>query len=273
MSHIDHMNDFILTYETVLRLSVFLLGLALFMSLETLFPRKLRTLPRMKRWASNLLFVGINTLVLRLLFPIAAVGAALWTQDAGWGLLNILNWPFFLEVILSIFVLDFFIYIQHIATHKIPVLWAFHKVHHIDCDVDVTTGLRFHPVEILFSMAYKIVCTVILGPAALAVILFEIILNSSAMFNHSNLYLPARIDQFLRIFIVTPDMHRVHHSVRPQETNSNYGFSLSLWDRMFQTYCAEPTDGHHVMKIGLKQHQTDKHMDLIWSLALPFKSY
>ena len=177
------------------------------------------------------------------------------------------------ELILAVIILDGVIYLQHVLSHRIPVLWAFHKVHHTDRDLDVTSALRFHPIEILFSMAYKIIWVIALGPSVAAVIIFEVLLNGSAMFNHANLRLPLWLDKALRSVIVTPDMHRVHHSVIESETNSNYGFCLSLWDRLFRTYTPQPREGHDGMSLGLNEHQDKGPNSLSWSLALPFARF
>jgi len=266
------MTEFILANETSLRLTVFIGILCTMMAAETLFPRKTRALPRAHRWSSNLLLIAIDSLFVKLIFPIVAVGVAALAIKNGWGLFNIIHLPIWLEVTLSVIILDMMIYWQHVAFHHVPFLWALHKVHHVDRDIDVTTGSRFHPIEIALSLLYKMVIVIILAPAVIAVIIFEIILNGCAMFNHSNVRLPLGFDRILRRFIVTPDMHRVHHSTIVSETNSNYGFSLSLWDRIFGSYTAQPAQGHDDMVIGLKEYQHSGTASLIWSLLLPFKS-
>lgn len=266
------MSDLILNHESALRMGVFLSILCVMMAAETLFPRKERTLPRRHRWTSNLLLIAIDSIFLRLIFPIVAVGVAVIAETKGWGLFNMIDLPVWLEIILAIIILDVMIYWQHVASHHIPFLWALHKVHHADRDIDVTTGSRFHPLEIALSMGYKMILVVILGPAVLAVIIFEIILNGCAMFNHSNVKLPVGFDRVLRRFIVTPDMHRVHHSSITAETNSNYGFSLSIWDRIFGSYTAQPAKGHEGMEIGLSDYQSSAPSSLTWSLILPFKA-
>ena len=230
------MSDFVLNHEASLRMGIFISILLLMMGAEALFPRKNRALGRTHRWVSNLLIVIIDSIFVRLLFPIVAVGVAALSVKNGWGLLNMMPLPDWLEILLALILLDMAIYWQHVAFHRIPFFWSFHKVHHVDRDIDVTTGLRFHPIEIVFSLAYKLAVVLVLGAPVLAVILFEIILNGCAMFNHSNVKLPLSVDRVLRRFIVTPDMHRVHHSIHMHETNSNYGFSLSLWDRIFKSY-------------------------------------
>lgn len=270
---LDHLNIWISTHEGPLRLFVFiglLVGLIIF---ETLFPRKQRTQNRARRWLTNMLMVVIDSLVLRLVFPIIAVGTAVWASAKGWGVLNLWDGPVWLELIIAVIILDGVIYLQHVLSHHIPALWALHKVHHVDRDLDVTSALRFHPIEILFSMAYKIIWVILLGPAVAAVIIFEILLNGSAMFNHANLRLPLWLDKALRAVIVTPDMHRVHHSVVMRETNSNYGFCLSIWDRMFRTYTPQPEAGHKDMTLGLSEHQDQGPASLTWSLLLPFARF
>ena len=258
-------------YEGVIRFAVFAGVFVLMAVLEAVFPRKDRALPRAHRWLTNGGFVVIDTLALRLVLPVLAVGMAEIAARNGWGLFNSLALPFWLEVALAFVILDLLIYAQHVATHKIPVLWRLHKVHHADRDIDATTGVRFHPVEIVLSMTYKLLCVVILGAPALAVFLFEVVLNAAALFNHANVRLPSGVDRIARRVIVTPDMHRVHHSVHRQETDSNYGFFLSVWDRMFRTYIAEPRDGHDAMTIGLSDYQDGKPARLLWSLWLPFR--
>lgn len=258
-------------YEGVIRFAVFAGVFVLMAVLEAVFPRKDRALPRAQRWLTNGGFVVIDTLALRLVLPVLAVGMAEIAARNGWGLFNSLALPFWLEVALAFVILDLLIYAQHVATHKIPVLWRLHKVHHADRDIDATTGVRFHPVEIVLSMTYKLLCVVILGAPALAVFLFEVVLNAAALFNHANVRLPSGVDRIARRVIVTPDMHRVHHSVHRQETDSNYGFFLSVWDRMFRTYIAEPRDGHDAMTIGLSGYQDEKPARLLWSLWLPFR--
>jgi sterol desaturase/sphingolipid hydroxylase (fatty acid hydroxylase superfamily) len=260
-------------HETLIRLIVFLGLFTLFASIEALVPRRHRSQPRSTRWLTNWAFSALNTVALRVLafiVPALAVGAALDASAQGWGLFNTLTLPGWVEIILAVLVFDFAIWLQHLVTHKVPVLWRFHRVHHADRDIDVTTAIRFHPVEIAFSMLLKIVLVYLLGPSAIAIILFEIILNGTAMFNHANMRLPLTVDAMLRRVLVTPDMHRVHHSVHRHEHDSNYGFSLSIWDRMFGTYIAQPGDGHDDMKIGL-QWQDDSPSGLGWSLSLPFR--
>ncbi|WIY27581.1 sterol desaturase family protein [Parasedimentitalea psychrophila] len=260
-------------HETTLRLTVFLGLFALFAVAEQLVPRRPRQQPRRRRWRTNLMITVVNTLTLRALaigLPLLAVGAAITAQSQGWGLFNMVELPPALEVVLAILILDLAIWLQHLITHKIPLLWRLHRVHHADRDMDVTTALRFHPVEIALSMLLKIGLIYGLGPSAVAVVLFEIMLNGTAMFNHSNLRLPLPLDRILRRLLVTPDMHRVHHSTLRAEHDSNYGFALSIWDHLFGTYIAQPAKGHNQMTVGL-QWQDDRPARLGWSLLLPFK--
>lgn len=258
--------------EAQIRLLVFIGLFGVFACLEALWPRRVRTQKRTRRWLTNWTIVALDTLMLRLLAlmpPFLAVGAAIDAQAQGWGLLNWTQLPMWLEIALAILILDFVIWAQHLITHKVPLLWRLHRVHHADVDFDVTTAIRFHPIEIGLSMLLKIGVVYLLGPSALAVVLFEVILNGTAMFNHANLRLPLWLDRAVRTVFVTPDMHRVHHSVHRSEHDSNYGFSLSIWDRLFGTYIAQPQDGHDEMKIGL-QWQDDRPAKLGWSLWLPF---
>ncbi|NEY91232.1 sterol desaturase family protein [Tabrizicola oligotrophica] len=260
-------------YELILRLSVFLGLFALLAALETLAPRRSRSQPRGRRWVTNLAIVVLDTLALRALalaLPFLAVGAAIDAWRMGWGLFNLADWPLWLEILLSILLLDLAIWVQHLVTHKVPLFWRFHRVHHADRDFDVTTALRFHPVEILASMLLKIGLVYLLGPQAVAVVLFEVILNATAMFSHSNLRLPLWLDRLVRLVLVTPDMHRVHHSVHRHEHDSNYGFALSVWDRIFRTYRPMPEAGHDKMVLGL-EWQDDKPSRLGWTLMLPFR--
>lgn len=260
-------------HDLLWRLGVFVGLFALFATLEALAPRRARSQPRAARWFTNLSIVILDTLALRALaiaLPLLAVGAALDAGRMGWGLFNALDWPLWVEVVMAILILDLAIWAQHLVTHKVPILWRFHRVHHADRDFDVTTALRFHPVEILASMMLKIGLVYLLGPAALAVLLFEIILNGTAMFNHSNLRLPLWLDRAARLVLVTPDMHRVHHSIHRHEHDSNYGFALSVWDRMFRTYRPKPEAGQEQMTVGL-EWQDEKPSRLGWALMLPFR--
>lgn len=244
------------------------------MAAEAWLPRRVRQQPRHSRWLTNLLFVVINIAVLRLLGPITAVVVADNALQNNWGLLALspVPLPLVVEIALGVVLLDFAIYWQHVASHKIPMLWRFHKVHHVDRDIDVTTGIRFHPIEALLSMLYKCLMILLLGPVTIAVVIFEVLLNASAMFNHANVKLPLFVDRVLRCVMVTPDMHRVHHSDIQRETDSNYGFFLSIWDRLFASYIPQPSAGHDGMTIGLAEHQTNEPASIVWSLVLPFKA-
>lgn len=258
--------------EGTIRLTAFAGVLGVMALAEAAFPRRVRTQKRSMRWFTNGALVAIDAIVLRLIFPVLAVGVAIWATAQGWGLLNVIDLPIWLEIVLAILLLDMAVYTQHVASHKIPFLWRIHKVHHADRDIDVTTGARFHPIEIVLSMAYKMAVVVALGPAALAVFLFEVILNASAMFNHSNVKLPLGLDKLMRLAVVTPDMHRVHHSIVRRETDRNYGFFLTWWDRAFGTYQSQPEHGHDGVTIGLAEHQDEAPNSLWWSLKLPFCS-
>lgn len=259
-------------HEIVWRLGVFLGVLGVLAGLERLAPRRPLLQPKARRWATNLGLVVIDTLALRALglaLPILAVAAAVDAGRLGWGLFNALDWPGALEVGLAVLILDLGVWAQHLLTHKVPLFWRFHRVHHADRDFDVSTALRFHPVEIAGSALFKVGLVYLIGPSVLAVVLFEIVLNATAMFNHANLRLPPWLDRALRLVLVTPDMHRVHHSVRREEHDSNYGFALSLWDRLFGTYVPEPKAGQDGMTVGL-EWQDDRTMRLGWLLGLPF---
>lgn len=213
----------------------------------------------------------IDTIVLRLSFPILAVGLTVIAQDRGWGLFNIIEAPEWVAVLVSIVILDLVIYLQHVMFHAVPALWRLHRMHHADLEFDVTTGLRFHPVEILLSMVIKLVLVMALGPPAVAVLIFEVLLKATAMFNHSNIRLPTFVDRVLRLIVVTPDMHRVQHSTRPEETNSNFGFNLPWWDRLLGTYKAQPEAGHEGMSIGIEQFRTTRDLWLDRMLVQPVK--
>jgi len=259
--------------EIAIRIAVFVGVLGVLAGLERLAPRRPLVQPRSRRWVTNLSLVVIDTLTVRALafaLPILAVVAAVDAGQLGLGLFNRLGWPVWLELVLAVLIFDFAIWLQHLITHKVPLFWRFHRVHHADRDFDVTTALRFHPVEIAASSALKVGLVYLIGPSALAVILFEVLLNATAMFNHANLRLPLWLDRVVRLVLVTPDMHRVHHSIHRHEHDSNYGFSLSIWDRIFRTYIPQPAAGHDDMTVGL-QWQDDRPMKLGWVLWLPFR--
>ncbi len=257
--------------ETTIRLAIFASVFAIMAVVEALWPRKKRTQPRTTRWFTNIGIVVVDSITVRLIFPIVAVGVAIYASENGWGLLNLIAMPFWLKVVISAVLMDMAIYWQHVASHKIPMLWRVHRMHHVDRDIDASTGTRFHPIEIVLSMLYKMAVIMVLGPAAFGVFLFEVLLNGSAMFNHANVRLPLWLDRIIRILFVTPDMHRVHHSVHRDETDSNYGFNLAIWDKIFGTYIDQPRDGHDDMVIGMKGYQDDKPSNIIWALLFPFK--
>ncbi|MFQ5661309.1 MAG: sterol desaturase family protein [Gammaproteobacteria bacterium] len=256
--------------ELIIRLLVFASVLSSMLFWEAVFPRRAVAEGSWLRRCHNLVLVFVNTLCLRLVLPVAAVGAAELASSAGWGLFNRIQMGYWLTLLLSLMVLDLIIYVQHVLFHKIQLLWRVHRVHHTDMAIDVTTGLRFHPIEIFISMCIKIIAVMLLGVPALAVMLFEVILNATAMFNHSNIYITPGVDHWIRWLIVTPDMHRVHHSVIRRETDSNYGFNLSCWDRLFRTYRDQPREGHLNMRIGLNELRGEKTVNILWLLAQPF---
>jgi sterol desaturase/sphingolipid hydroxylase (fatty acid hydroxylase superfamily) len=259
--------------EVLWRGGVFLGLFGLFAGLEAVAPRRPRDLTRSRRWPTNLAMTVLNTVALRglaVLLPLLAIGAALDAGAQGWGLFNQVGWPGWLELVFAVLILDLCIWAQHLVTHKVPLFWRFHRVHHADRDMDVTTGFRFHPVEIIASMGLKIGLVYVLGPSALAVLVFEVLLSGTALFNHANLALPAPVDRVLRLVLVTPDMHRVHHSVLREEHDSNYGFCLSVWDRIFRTHVPQPKAGHDAMTVGL-EWQDERPARLGWALGLPFR--
>jgi sterol desaturase/sphingolipid hydroxylase (fatty acid hydroxylase superfamily) len=264
--------QFILSHEPAIRLGFFLGVFALVGLWETVAPRRALTVSKALRWGSNLGLVALNTLLLRLVFPLAAVGMAAFAVENGWGLLNHFPVPFWMALPVAVIAMDFVIWLQHVMVHAVPALWRLHRVHHADLDFDVTTGARFHPIEIVLSMLLKFATINVLGPPVVAVVIFEVLLNASAMFNHGNVRLPQALDRVLRWFVVTPDMHRVHHSIEGDETNSNFGFNLPWWDRLFGTYRAQPRAGHEGMTVGLQGH-ADPHevARLDGMLMLPFR--
>ena len=245
------MTETILGNEPLVRLGVFLGLLALLMLWEVWWPRRSLGVGRLRRWPGNLGIVILNTLAVRLVAPGAAVGVAVWAGEAGLGLFNMTAAPYWFAVLFSILAFDLVIYGQHVAFHKVGPLWRLHRMHHADLDIDVTTGSRFHPVEILLSIGIKAAVVLLLGAPALAVLLFEVLLNATSMFNHANIRMPLAVDRWLRLLVVTPDMHRVHHSWYRDETDSDFGFNLPWWDRLFGTYRSQPRDGHDGMTIGL----------------------
>jgi sterol desaturase/sphingolipid hydroxylase (fatty acid hydroxylase superfamily) len=257
----------ILAHEAAIRFGIFAAALAVFALAEAAFPVRQRNFPRISRWPANLLMTAANTAVLRFLFPLLAVGAAVWAQARGIGLLHAL--PFPAAFAAGLILLDAIIYAQHWAMHRFAILWRQHRVHHTDRDVDVTTSLRFHPGEIALSMGLKMAAVVALGMPPEAVVVFEVVLNAMAMFNHANWKLPAAVDRVLRAIVVTPDMHRIHHSLKRDETDSNYGFNLSLWDRLFRTY--RPAASRPQFPLGLESYQTVMPNNFLYIIMLPFR--
>lgn len=264
------MNIDIMTYEPYFRMGVFFFTIALMACFEMVIPRRNTLFSKKVRWFNNLMIAFTDSLAARLILPILPIGLAVACADKGWGLFNRYSTNTWLPILFGIMILDLAIYIQHVMFHKIPVLWRLHMMHHMDLDVDVTTGVRFHPLEIILSYLIKNTAVFVFGPPAIAVMIFELMLNNLTMFNHSNINIPGALDRFLRLFIVTPDMHRVHHSVIKRENNSNYGFSVPWWDFIFKTYIAQPVSGHEGMTIGLADYRDMKHSTLWGMLAAPF---
>lgn len=256
--------------ELLIRLGFFFGILVVMFLWELIAPRRPLTKSKIIRWFSNLGLVLIDSIVVRLFFPTALAGIALLVQQRGWGLSNQFELPTLLKIIFSMLVLDFVIYLQHIVFHSVPLFWRLHMVHHTDMDIDVTTGVRFHPIEIILSMGIKMIVVVLIGAPAVAVLIFEIILNGTSMFNHGNVRYSQNIDSILRLLVVTPEMHRVHHSTIRWETNSNLGFNFPWWDRLFGTYRGQPAKGHLEMTIGLDQYKEPNKLTLPWLLVLPF---
>lgn len=264
------MADSILALEPWLRGAVFICALLIMALWELLASKRPQRISRRRRWPHNLMIIVVDTLVVRLVFPLAAVGVALLAADRGWGLFNMLALPGWLAVLLSVVVLDVAIYFQHRLFHAVPWLWRLHRMHHADLEFDVTTGLRFHPLEMVLSMAIKMLVVALVGAPALAVLLFELLLNATSMFNHGNVRMPAWLDRALRFVLVTPDMHRVHHSAVREETDSNFGFSVPWWDRLFRTYRDQPAAGHQGMTIGLELFRDERELTLWRLLRQPF---
>lgn len=265
-------NEFVMANEKTIRMSIFF-GILIVMALwEVVAPRRASTVSKTIRWVNNLGLVFFNSFLLRVIFPAAAVGMATFANANGWGIFNYYEVPFWVTVVVSIIIMDFIIYLQHIMVHAVPALWRIHRMHHADLDFDVTTGARFHPLEIILSMLIKFATIVVLGPPVIAVVIFEVVLNATAMFNHSNVRMPLGLDRVLRWIVVTPDMHRVHHSIEDDEANSNFGFSLPWWDRLFGTYRDQPRAGHEGMTIGIRKFREVK--QVAWfpgMMLLPFK--
>jgi sterol desaturase/sphingolipid hydroxylase (fatty acid hydroxylase superfamily) len=264
-------NELILQNEVFIRLGFFFGVFAVMAIWEVVAPRRALTVSKAVRWANNLGLVFLNTFILRLIFPAAAVGMAAFASNQGWGVFNYYDVPLLLAVIASVVIMDFVIYLQHVMVHAVPALWRLHRVHHADPDFDVTTGARFHTLEIILSMLIKFATIAVLGPPVVAVVIFEVVLNATAMFNHSNVRLPVGLDRILRLIVVTPDMHRVHHSVEDDEANSNFGFNLPWWDRLFGTYRDQPRAGHENMRIGIHTYRDPKLVSWLHGMLwLPF---
>jgi len=256
--------------EILTRLGFFFAVLLLMVGWEVLAPRRILGVPRKLRWSGNLGIVSLNTLTVRFLFPLLPVSFAFLVQERGWGLLNQLDLPPWLAILVALVLMDLAIYLQHVMFHAFRIFWRIHRMHHTDLDYDVTTGLRFHPIEIFLSLLLKLAVVALVGPAPAAVLIFEVLLNATSMFNHGNVRIGTSVDRVLRLFLVTPDMHRVHHSVIRRETDSNYGFNLPWWDRLFGTYRKQPAMGHEKMIVGLDAFRDPKMLRLHWLLAIPF---
>jgi len=257
--------------EIVIRLFFFVVVFAIMAAWEIFSPRRMLTTSKKSRWLSNLTLLSLNPVSVRLIFPLLPVSMSILAGQRHWGLLNNIGpLPYPLGVVVAIMLLDFAIYLQHVLHHAIPVLWRLHMVHHSDLDFDLTTGLRFHPLEIVVSMGIKLMTVAALGPPALAVLIFEVALNSTSMFNHSNVFLPSGIDRVLRLFVVTPEMHRVHHSIILRETNSNFGFNVPWWDRLLGTYRDQPANGHEGMTIGVSHIRDPGRLTLPRLIVMPF---
>jgi sterol desaturase/sphingolipid hydroxylase (fatty acid hydroxylase superfamily) len=263
--------DALLIYEQYIRLAAFCGVFPLMAIWEFIGPRRTQTIGRGWRWPNNLGVVVVDTLLVRILFPTTAVGLALVAGAQGIGLFNVVALPVWIGVVASVLLLDLAIYLQHVLFHAVPVLWRLHRMHHADLDIDVSTGLRFHPIEILLSMVIKLAVVMAVGAPAVAVLIFEVLLNATSMFNHSNVRIPQSLDTLMRWFVVTPDMHRVHHSILLRETNSNFGFNLPWWDRLFGTYRAQPVGGHEAMTIGIEQFRSPRELGLDRMLLQPFR--
>jgi sterol desaturase/sphingolipid hydroxylase (fatty acid hydroxylase superfamily) len=265
------MDTFLLNHEPAVRFGLFFAIFAIMAAWELIAPRRLLQASKGLRWTNNLGLTLLNSVLVRTLLPVAAIGVVQFAAQHGMGVLNLLHTPYALSILLAVLALDLAIYLQHLMFHAVPLLWRVHRMHHADLDFDVTTGARFHPIEIVLSMLIKFAAILVLGPPAVAVLLFELLLNVTSMFNHANVRLPAVVDRLLRWVVVTPDMHRVHHSVIPRETNSNFGFNLPWWDRLFGTYRAQPQAGHERMSIGIEQFRSPRELWLDRLLLQPFR--
>jgi sterol desaturase/sphingolipid hydroxylase (fatty acid hydroxylase superfamily) len=258
-------------HEPAIRLAAFGLVLTTVVLWEAVAPRRPRSHARIKRWPSNFAIIALNTGVLRTTLPGAAVGLALLAEQRGWGLLHSVPIPPWAALLISVIALDLAVYLQHVMFHAVPTLWRVHRMHHSDLDFDVSTGARFHPIEIILSMVIKLGVVAALGASAVGVLIFEVLLNATSMFNHGNLRISPKLDRYLRWFVVTPDMHRVHHSILVQETNSNFGFNVPWWDWLLGTYRAQPASGHEAMTIGIEQFRDARELRLDRMLLQPFR--
>ena len=265
------MHEALFAYEPLVRLGVFAAVFVAMAVWELLTPRRPQAIGRNWRWPNNLGVLAVDALLVRVLLPITAVGLALVAEAHGFGLFNIIALPTWASIVLSVILLDLAIYLQHVLFHAVPALWRLHRMHHADLEFDVTTGLRFHPIEILLSTGIKLAVVATFGTPAAAVLMFEVLLNATSMFNHSNIRVASEIDRVLRWFVVTPDMHRVHHSILRRETNSNFGFNLPWWDRLLGTYRAQPAAGHDAMTIGIEQFRDARELGLDRMLLQPFR--
>lgn len=256
--------------DLIVRITAFIAIFAIMAVWERLAPRRAWSTTRSTRWGINLAMGGVNVLFIRLLLASGALGAVLLAGEGQVGLFNQVDWPWWVELNLAVILLDLVVYFQHVLMHAVPILWRLHMVHHTDVDFDVTTGVRFHPLEILLSMFIKIAAVLLIGASPGAVVAFEVLLNATSMFNHSNVRIPRPLDRLLRWFLVTPDMHRIHHSVIPRETNRNFGFNLPWWDRLLGTYLPDPSRGHTDMTIGLEEYRDPSKLTWLNLMALPF---
>lgn len=256
--------------DMIIRVIIFFIVFIMVASAETVVPRRKLMLSKAHRWFTNIVIVALNPVVVKSIFPILPIGLSILALEKGWGMFNLIDIPHWLKVVVSVMLLDLAVYTQHVLHHSIHILWRLHMVHHADMEIDLTTGLRFHPIEILISMAIKLSVIMALGTPPLAVLIFEVAINATSMFNHGNIHIPVKVDKIIRLLVVTPDMHRVHHSVIVRETNSNYGFNLPWWDRLFGTYRAQPAKGHTNMTIGIASYQNPTKLNLIRLLIMPF---
>lgn len=261
-----------ITVEMIIRLAAFGLFFSVFALWELVAPRRKLSIGRFRRWPGNLGILLVDIVTVRVLIPTAAVGASIYAAGHGWGLINYLQLRLSVAALIGFLALDLVIYAQHVVFHKVPLLWRLHRMHHADLDIDVTTGVRFHPLEILISLLIKMATIVLLGIPVVAVILFEVVLNVTSMFNHSNASMPTGLDRVLRFILVTPDMHRVHHSILRRETDSNFGFNLPWWDRLFGTYRAQPEAGHLGMTIGIPMFRDPGELRIDRMITQPFRN-